>query len=319
MKRLVEIERYVGSRCEGSLLMAPSLFYNFGHPTSFGVKYYDGSPEHQLLKQSIEKEAKGVREQKRAELAQKKQQYRQLMAESGQLSCTYVDMRNRYGDVYQQHASYCLKCSLETQAENLSISIHEWPLPSNLTEAKAAVFELQVPNEFARWRDTTRYLMISVLESTKDIQSEDMPPYRLENQDCLRTHHRIAPEQCLVTVSRVKPLNRSHYKNKGAMVYVEDEDVCVPNAMHCTYYDTTSRSFPHVLGPTDHVKQNCSYQLPVRSKDLERYLLAGPSTGEVTPNSVISSLSDCPHHIAQSEYKAFGALPIGHEIYHGMG
>ncbi|CAI6342345.1 unnamed protein product [Periconia digitata] len=314
MKRLVEIEKYVGTRCKDSMLSAPSLFRDFGHPTSFGVRYYDGSPEHQSLKESIEQEAEGKREQKRAELAQKKQQYRQLMADSGQLSCTYVDARNRYGDVYQKHASYCRKCSLKTQAENLSISIHEWPLPSNLTEAKAAVFELQIPREFARWRDTTRYLMISVLESTKHIKPERMPAYTLENQDCLRSRQRIAPKQRLVTVSKVKPLNRSHYKTKGAMIYVDNEDVCVPNAMRCIYYDSSSGSFPRVLEPTDQVKQNCSYQLPVRSKNLEHYLLAGSSMGEVSPNSVISSLSDCPHHIAQSEYKAFGALPIGHYI-----
>jgi len=314
MKRLVEIERYVGSRCKGSMLRAPSLFRDFGHPTSFGVRYYDSSLQHQRLKQSIEQEATDQREQKRAELAQQKQQYRQLMAESGQLSCTYVDVRNPYGDVYQQHASNCLKCSTKKKAENLSISVHEWPLPSNLAEAKAAVFELQIPHWFAYWRDTTWYLMISVLESDKQIQTEKMPSYTLENQECLRSRQRIAPKQRLVTVSRIKPLNRSHYKNKGTITHVENEDICVPNAMHFTYYDTISRSFPGVLRPTDHVKQNCSYQLPVRSKNLERYLLAGPSKSEVSPNSVISSLSDCPHHIAQSEYKAFGALPIGHDI-----
>lgn len=314
MKRLAEIERYVGSRHKGSMLSAPSLFRDFGYPASFSVRYYDGSPKHQLLKESIEQQAQGQRERKRAELAQKQQQYSELMAESGQLGCTYVDVCNRYGDIYQKHASYCRKCSLKKQAESLSISIHEWPLPSNLAEAKAAVFELQVPREFARWRDTTRYLIVSVLEFTKDIQSENMPPYTLENQDGLHSHHRIVPEKRQVTVSKVKPLDKSHYNVKGAIIYVEDEDVCVPNAMHCTYYDTISRSFPRVLEPTDRVKQNCSYQLPVRSKNLERYLLAGPSNGKVSPNSVISSLSDCPHHIAHAEYKAFGALPIGYEI-----
>jgi hypothetical protein len=314
MRRLVEIERYVGSRCMGSILKAPSLFRDFGHPTSFGVRYYDSSFEHQQLKAVIEQEAATQRQQKGVELAQKKQQYRQLMAESNRLEDTYVEMIDRWGDTYSYHASYCQKCSLKNQAESLSINIQEWPLPSNLAEAKAAVFELQIPHCFARWRDTTRYLMISGLESTKHIQPEEMPSYTLENQDCLRSRQRLAPKQRLVTVSRIKPLNRSHYKSKGAIIHIENEDVCVPNAMHCTYYDTISGSFPNVLGPTDHVRQNCSYQLPVRSKNLERYLLAGPSTGEVSPNSVISSLADCPHHIAQSEYKASGALPIGHNI-----
>lgn len=314
MKRLAKIERYVGSRRNGSTLSAPSLFRAFGHPESFGVKYYDGSPEHQSLKAAIEQEAATQCQQKCAELAQKKQQYRQLMAESNQLQDTYVEGIDRWGDTFSYHASYCRKCSLKKQAESLSISIHEWPLPSELAEAKAAVFELQIPHMFAHWRDTTVYLNISVLEFTGDIQPEEMPSYTLENQDCLRSRQCLAPKQRLVTVSRIKPLNRSHYKSKGAIIHIENEDICVPNAMHCTYYDAISRSFPNVLRPTDHVKQNCSYQLPVRSKNLERYLLAGPSTGEVSPNSVISSLSDCPHHIAQSEYKAFGALPIGYNI-----
>ncbi|KAF2003880.1 hypothetical protein P154DRAFT_589519 [Amniculicola lignicola CBS 123094] len=305
MKRLVEIERYVGSRRNGSMLRAPSLFRDFSDATSFSVQYFDGSHEHQSLKRSIEQEATSQREQKQADLAQQKQQYRRLMAESDRLSCTYIKVRNHYSDVYEQHASYCRKCSAKNEAENLSISIHEWPLPTNLAEAKAAVFELQIPRWFACWRDITRYLIISVLEFTKSIQRETMPSYTLENQETLRSRQRFTPNQRLVTVSRIKPLNRSHYNRKGAIINIENNDICVPNAMQCQYYDTLSGCFPSVLSPTDHVKQNCSYQLPVRSKSLERYLLAGSSTGEVSPNSIISSLSDCPHHITQSEYKAF--------------
>ncbi|PVH93270.1 hypothetical protein DM02DRAFT_676940 [Periconia macrospinosa] len=315
MKRLVEIERYVGSRRKGSMSNAPSLFRNFGHTKSFSVRYYDDSLEHQSLKEAIEQEAQSQREQKRAELAEKKEKYRKLMTESGQLEHTYVNKRDRWGDFHQaHHPGNCRKCSLAKEARNISILTHEWPLPSSLTEAKAAIFELQIPHWFSRWRDTTRYLMISVLKFTKDIKREGQPRYKLEDQDCLRSRQRIAPRQCLVTVSKVKPLNRSHYKTKGSINHIENDDVCVPNAMHCAYYDTISESFPGVLRPTDHVRENCSYQLPARSKNLERYLLAGPGVDEVSPNSVISSLSDCPHHIAQSEYKAFGALPIGHHI-----
>lgn len=42
----------------------------------------------------------------------------------------------------------------------MKISIHEWPLPSRELEAKAAVFEIRVPDTVSKWRDMTYRLLV---------------------------------------------------------------------------------------------------------------------------------------------------------------
>ena len=65
------------------------------------------------------------------------------------MACTSVTiMRGQKGNRVQvtEHNPACAKCKLRTSAQSMTISIHEWPLPSNDAESKAAVFELDVPD-----------------------------------------------------------------------------------------------------------------------------------------------------------------------------
>ena len=53
--------------------------------------------------------------------------------------------RNRR--IEERHIAHnCSKCSLISNAASMKITAHEWPLPSADAEAKAAVFELEVPD-----------------------------------------------------------------------------------------------------------------------------------------------------------------------------
>jgi hypothetical protein len=44
----------------------------------------------------------------------------------------------------------------------MTIDIHEWPLPANELEAKAAVFEINVPEVIWVWRETTYEMLVDV-------------------------------------------------------------------------------------------------------------------------------------------------------------
>ena len=52
------------------------------------------------------------------------------------------------------------------QAKGLKISVYEWPLPSSTSAAKAVVFELNCPMEFAEWRETTFMILHDMLSLT---------------------------------------------------------------------------------------------------------------------------------------------------------
>lgn len=75
--------------------------------------------------------------------------------------CEYTSSTPRNSKVAQnKHVKTCKKCALKNQATNLKISIHEWPLPTNENQAKAAVFELEIPKTFLNWREATYHLLL---------------------------------------------------------------------------------------------------------------------------------------------------------------
>ena len=182
LRRLSEVEKYIQSRKEKAIPGAPSVFRDFGHTASFAVKYFDQSSDHQLLHKRIESDATVKRENKRKELARLIQEYKQIIQESQALECDeeeiVIDRYNRFTQT--QHSRSCRKCELENSAAHLEIAVHEWPLSSIYSQAKATVFELEVPQDFSYWRDATTFLMMDVL----GYDQQDFSPrafYTVEN------------------------------------------------------------------------------------------------------------------------------------------
>jgi hypothetical protein len=91
----------------------------------------------------------------------KRRQYRRLMQESNAISCESITQwYGRRQNFY--HSPNCRKYQVRGSAENLQITVHEWPLPEAALEAKEAVFELDVPPVIAKWRDITYTLLVDV-------------------------------------------------------------------------------------------------------------------------------------------------------------
>jgi hypothetical protein len=124
------------------------------------------SVEHQQLKISIELAAQADRNAKISELDSKQQDYHSLIQHWGSLSCEYVNViRNKQGRRVEvsEHSPQCQKCQLKRQADSMKIAIHEWPLPERDLEAKAAVFEIMLPNTISKWRDMTYRILVDFL------------------------------------------------------------------------------------------------------------------------------------------------------------
>src|SRR5215468_4728765 len=100
---------------------------------------------HQRLRKEIEDYARDSRSQKISELWERQQYFQDLMRESNSLNCELIDEWGTWGPV-SRHCNSCRKCRLETEARDLEIDVHEWPLPENELSAKAVVFELDVPD-----------------------------------------------------------------------------------------------------------------------------------------------------------------------------
>ncbi|KAF2638121.1 hypothetical protein P280DRAFT_91529 [Massarina eburnea CBS 473.64] len=316
LRRLDKIERYVLGRRTRAVAGMRSVFLDFGHHSSFAVKYFDQSPYHQQLKASIEAQAAVGRQKKLQELKDKKQEYEDLIAQSNVLECeerevTY-DTCNGYTRL--EHSPSCSKCSLQSRARQMGIYIHEWPLSPNVSQAKATVFELQIPEAFSHWRDATAFLMTNVLGFERHDELRPSGHYKLEDHTDMSKLSSISFQQRIKLLSNVKPLNGSHYNVKSGVSFLTEQEVCVDSALQYEYFDSAGDAFTKTLHATDKVQKKCTYELPARSATLQRYLETGSLSDGLAPNSVIASLTDCPSHFSLHEYKAFGTLPLGVNI-----
>jgi hypothetical protein len=315
LERLFTAEAYLQSRRTNARADAPSLYRDFGLPSSFAVRFFDESLEHRSLRSDIEQQATVRRQLKRDELAKQKQLYHDLKNRADKRSCDYREVYERYYNFPKtEHAPWCEKCSLQSEAEQLQIQVHEWPLSSNQAIAKATVFELQIPKAYSNWRDATIFLLIEVLGFTHTNTRELRARYMLSGQDGLSSFWASPSDQRINLVSEDKPLTGSHYRVKRGVAFLQERDVCVDNALRYQYFDSLVNTFADVLRSTQQVPKKCTYQLPARSSRLQAYLRTPTTSNDVTPNQVIASLSDCPSHFSLDEYKAFGSLPIGYRI-----
>ena len=299
LERLFAAETYLQSRRKNARTNAPSLYREFGLSTSFAVRFFDESSDHQTLRSEIEQHATERRQQKRQELAEKKGQYNDLMADSDKRSCDEREVWSRYlGRTTNEHAYWCLRCDMRSRAQRLQIDVHEWPLSSNQAVAKATVFELRIPQAYGHWRDATMFLLLEVLGFTHANTEKPRAKYNLSSQDGLSSFRGPQLDQRFDLVSEVKPLTGSHYRIKEGVAFLQEKDICVANALKYQYFDTSENTFVEVLCSTEQVAEKCTYQLPARSSQLQPYLQSSATSDDVTPNRVIATLSDCPPHFS---------------------
>lgn len=314
LQRLAQVERYVRDRRNAAKRHSPSVFRNFGHASSFAVKFFDRSSELEELHLCIEQAATEDCLKKRQELASKQEQYRDLMRKYDESVCEYREViTNHYhGYTETQHDPYCRKCRFRQEAEGIGIRVYEWPLSSDASIAKATLFELQIPPAFSNWRDVTLFVMMNVLGFVRSRDQRPRASYKLSGHQDLSNFSSGPYGQRIILLSQVKPHTGTHRKLKNGVSTLKEENVCLDNALRYQYYDSSDGVFTDSLHSTDRVSKNCTYQLPGRSSNLQQYVR--PLAADVPPNKVIADLSDCPTHISIDEYKAFGALPLGYNV-----
>jgi hypothetical protein len=319
MQRLSAVEVYIKSRSSSTNHNMPSLFHDFGHVSSFAVKFFDQSPSHQSLKLRIEQDATMKRDKKRRELSEKKQQHKTYMNEYELGTCEYTVVKTGPYDLEESvHVYNCKRCNWLGLAKQITIQVHEWPLSSDSSTAKATVFELMAPEAFANYREVTFFLLKTV--SRCDFQHEQ----RLRNYT-LGCDQALGPFLSWAVYNTQRIIPSSHTKanikchrgdqDHNTIPNLEEHNVCVNNGLQYQYFDQTGDVFFHGFSTTERMSQNCTFQLPSRSLPLQKFVYrpsAQPSG--VPPNEVIASQFLCPSHMSLEEYKAFSSLPLGCKI-----
>lgn len=316
MQRLSTVEQYLRDR--HSKASGPPVFYSFGQPSAFAVRYFNQSLHQQDLLSKIVQKASREREEKCRELAQKKSRYQELMRLYHQSDCEtdqiIVDSYNDFQET--RHSSSCKKCSYKTSAGSIDICVYEWPLPIDSDKAKSVVFELQAPVAFCQWRDTTVYLLTNILGCKYTERVHPRARHTPQNYQGLQLFYKstIPQSQRVGLLSQVKPHIGTHRKDKH-IVNVDETEVCLQNGLRFEYFDLVEDVFSCAFNSTDKVLGLCTYRLPERSSVLQKFLVRPPSMPNgLSPNVVIASQSECPNFMSLNEFKAFSEFPFGYRI-----
>jgi hypothetical protein len=239
MERLARAEDYMEKRRQRLRFPESSIFQDFGTRSCFSVRFFNQSIEHQDLLAEIKDHAERERTKKKLELRQKHERYRELYALAGQRECTYYEVipDPRFNFTESRHSPDCQRCAYMNEADSIQIGIYEWPLPTNPLKAKTTVFELNVPQPFASWRDTTVFFLLTVLQL--DYSSRYSPRARHQPQ----TYSGLSAfftstndSQRIGLLSEVKPHVKTHrYKKK--IIDVTESDICLENGLDLHYFD----------------------------------------------------------------------------------
>ncbi|KAK1760199.1 hypothetical protein QBC47DRAFT_427171 [Echria macrotheca] len=292
MIRIHQVETYLYHRKSNTPSGYLPTFDSFGEPDSFAVRYFNSSIPHQNLLARILADAEAQREAKWRE-------YDALIRKAKELSSKAEHTPHRVigpEKIHQPHN--CPSCELSTQAQELKISIFEWPLPADQNEAKAVVFEISVPKAVAAWRNATISLLANILS---DPRVAGWPPCYVA------TYPGLTP--FVTSTSRLQPGcdRKTWRKDKKYIFEVSRENVCTPHAYRYSYYDAQSNVACTRAIEKACVPESCSYAVLVQEQPLQFWV----RSTEHTSNEVIASQNECPGSMSLKEFRSFGHIRSG--------
>ena len=315
MERLFRVEQHLATRRKTALSGSPSVFRSDDAPRSFAVRYFERpSHHHQELRRKIEAEATTERSRRLSELAKKRHQYYELMAQSNRMHCQYISRWRRRQQV-SEHSGSCQKCQLKSKARELTIDVHEWPLPERDLDAMAAVFELDVPTVISKWRDTTYSILVDMLSIDPGAQAPCRDKSKRQGRYALHSYvglEKFVKSKAgrLQLTSTTKPFVISHYRHQQ-ISQADETNICVNNSLNYSLHDSKKLRWTEELLDCCDVRKKCTFTLPPGPYIGLQYAVNNTIH---TSNEVIVSQAKCPEALTMHEYYAFGALRSGHRL-----
>ncbi|CAG8973653.1 hypothetical protein HYALB_00002219 [Hymenoscyphus albidus] len=309
MERLARVENYIQGRRDRSTHSSSLIFQDNDKAPSFAVQYYEQSLHHQQLRREIEAAATLARDRKLEELAEKKEQHRRLIQEANSIAAHDEGTRwNGYESISYHSPSSCTKCRLNNDADDLSITVHEWPLPYIDLEAKSTVFELDVPGVITSWRDITYTLLVDIFSPPRNLECT-AKIYLLRDFNGLYSYIQ-RPVGRLQLASEAKPFVVAHYRSKK-LPQATEKNLCVKNGLRYSVYDSTLSQWTSKLLDQCDVRNVCTFQLPPGPYKTLQWCL---DTTCHTPNAVLARQAECPRALDQHQFYAFGTMRSGHRL-----
>lgn len=301
--RSLTVEKYLARR-RSQALSNPSLFSNAATIDHFSVKHFNEDDELQELKRSIELSASAARMVKRQELRKKTTEYNNLLQQASGMRHSYT--MDEDGDKKHYHA--CPRCALETQANNITIDIHEWPLPSDDVDAATVVFELRCPLAIAVWRTITWRILSDIgIPDRKKAKASIAELWKDYNG--LDGHGVYSEWNHITLASTAKSFTTSHYMSGGKHFPIAESEVLLNNGLKLGLFD--KRQHTWATEPLRDAQVASYGTLELAETSPYKYLQYAVSGTSHTSNQVIADQANCPKDINLHEHYSFGTLRSG--------
>jgi hypothetical protein len=198
--------------------------------------------------------------------------------------------------------------SLLLQANGLKIGVYEWPLPSSSAAAKAVVFELNCPVEFAEWRATT-FMILHDMLSLSSTKSQT-PQVHATLRDYMATKsvqgHNMTNR--ITLGSTTKSFLVSHYRSTSTPT--DESSVCVNHGLTWGLHDKVNHvQIPFPGFHNAEVSSVCTLSFP--AGELYNGLQFAVCGTSHTSNEVIAKQAHCPKDLNLHEFFSFASLRSG--------
>ncbi|KAI9717157.1 MAG: hypothetical protein M1812_004905 [Candelaria pacifica] len=304
MQRLRSIETYLKNR-HTAALRKPSIFADPQYQ-SFASQFYESSVKHQQLRAKIEEDARWQRQQKEVEWNELQDRHGSLIQRVDSITCTYDDDDDEDGQPI--HYRFCERCRLVFAASNMSIGLDEWPLPRDEATLKSVVFELDCPQAFVAWRDSTWFIVQNLGRRNIPKRKAKMPDQELLTYKLLSRY--VADKQQVVTLgSSTKSFLKSHYSS--CKIPTELDKVCVNNALQFHMWDISNSLWLAQQDSPPSLAAMCITPLPDGPYSMLQFAVDSYVHDQ---NQVISKQGDCPPTLTLHEFISFGTLRAGEHL-----
>ena len=287
MQRLRKVELHIIDRQEQANSSNPSIFSD-PVEESFAVQFYASSIHHQALRAQIEADASVKRTEKETEWKEATDKFERLKEDAKRKSCMC------------DHNRECEKCVITRQIEEMTIDVHEWPLPHREVSCISAVIELDCPTELAAWRNLT-WMMVHDLGRRAKVHSQN-PVAQLSKYAGLQPFS-IQKQSRLTLASKTKPFVRSHYQSLKFPVTL---DQCyAKNALQYKLFDPVESCWTSDQTEDPSIHAECITMLPKGPYSNLQYAVDSVIHSQ---NEVIADQETCSKVLSLHEFLSFASL-----------
>ena len=204
--------------------------------THFRLDMASQNSSMQRVRQIILERAEINKQNKIKEIERAKKSYYELLERANSMECgTYYNPN--WGTGIRVHDIYCTKCRLKREAQNMSVNIYEWPLPSDLNYQNAIMFELLIPESVCYLRDSLHTLQTKIFRFEKE--NENNLSGTWIRSDELPEHCQSLQRSRQITLgSYTASFAKTHYRSKHPTC--PQSDFLPPNGYTVSFCDSHS-------------------------------------------------------------------------------